>query len=410
MADPARLYLWSGLIWHGALRAYWVSLVVRITITLELPSLQLVLLGTAMEASLLVSEVPTGVMADRFSRKWSIVVGFVGVGAAQIAAGVAETFPLLVASQIAWGVAYTFRSGANTAWITDELGGPEVVEPLILRLARLQQLVTMAAIGAGAVLARSTTLTTSVVLTGVILITTGLVMAVVMPERGWRRPSAHPVDVDGETSAAGGLAATLTEGARVTLRSPSLRLLLIVLVLSGLASEAIDRLDIRRLGDLGLVDHDEIIIVAIIAVAEALIGGGVLFLAQRRIGPGRSPTALAVLLAASAVGIGALGLIAVLPVAAVGLVFQGGLRQAAIPFATAWTNTHAPSAVRATVHSFVEQANSIGEIGGGVLLGLVAAATTVPTAMACSLVLMVAAAAVASRGQAAMSEAVPVVA
>ncbi|MGI9614780.1 MAG: hypothetical protein ACR2QO_17850, partial [Acidimicrobiales bacterium] len=77
--DQARLFVWSGLIWQGALRAYWVSLVVRITIELELPSLQLVLLGTAMELALLLAEVPTGVVADAYSRNWSVVIGFVGV-------------------------------------------------------------------------------------------------------------------------------------------------------------------------------------------------------------------------------------------------------------------------------------------------------------------------------------------
>ncbi len=400
VADPARLYLWSGLVWHGALRAYWVSLVVRITITLELPSLQLVLLGTAMEAALLVAEVPTGVVADRFSRKWSVVIGFLGVGAAQIGAGLAETFPVLVATQIVWGVAYTFRSGAQTAWVTDELGGAERVEALILRLARLQQVVAMVAIAGGAALARFTSLTTSVVLTGVVLAVTGAVLAVVMPEEGFEPPGIEADGAGGAVAGAlRGMATTLREGARATIGSAALRLLLAVLVIGGLASEAIDRLDIRRLGDLGLADHDEVVIVGVIAVAEALVGAGVLWLAQRRLGPGRFATALALLLGASAIGIGALGLIAVLPVAAVGLVLQGGLRQATIPFATAWTNANAPSSVRATVHSFVEQANSIGEIGGGVLLGLVAASTTVPTAMTVSLLLMLVAAGLAARGR-----------
>ena len=166
---------------------------------------------------------------------------------------------------------------------------------------------------------------------------------------------------------------------------------------AGLASEAIDRLDIRRLGDLGLADHDEVVLVGVIAVAEALIGAVALLVATRRVAPGRSAAALAVLLAGAAVGIAALGLVALLPVAAVGLVVQGGLRQAAQPFAVTWTNANTPSTVRATVHSFVEQANSVGEILGGVLLGLVAAASTVPTAMALSVVLMLAAAITAGR-------------
>jgi hypothetical protein len=300
-------------------------------------------------------------------------------------------------------VAYTFRSGADTAWITDELGSAEAAEPLVLRLARLQQLAAVMAIGAGVVLARLTSLSTSVVVTGVVLVVTGLVMAIVMPERGWQRPRHGAAGgrggvVEAVAASSRSMATMLSSGARAVWRSGPLRLLVAVLALSGLASEAIDRLDIRRLDDLGLADYDEVLIVGVIAVSEALVGAAALWVAQRRFEPGRSARAMAVLLAASAFGIAALGLVAVLPVAAVGLVVQGGLRQAAAPFATAWANAFAPSKVRATVHSFVEQANSVGEIGGGVVLGLVAAATTVPTAMTVSLVLMMAAAAVAFRG------------
>ena len=188
--DQARLFVWSGLIWQGALRAFWVSLVVRITIELGLPSLQLVLLGTAMEAALLVAEVPTGVVADAFSRKWSVVVGFVGVGVAQIMAGVFDSFAALVATQVLWGVAYTFHSGAEIAWVTDELGGAERVEPLLLRRARLQLVVSIFSIAGGVLVARVTSLSTSVVLSGVVLIATGAVLAWAMKEHGFTPAAA----------------------------------------------------------------------------------------------------------------------------------------------------------------------------------------------------------------------------
>lgn len=390
--DPRRLFLWSGLIWYGAMRAYWVSLVVRITISLELPSLQLVLLGTAMEGALLVAEVPTGVMADSFSRKWSVVTGFMLVGLAQLLAGLVDTFPLLLATQVLWGVAYTFRSGADTAWITDELGGADQVEHLILRRARLQQVVAIAAIGGGALLARFTSLSTSIVLTGLTLMVTGAVLALTMPERGFQ-PAVH------RGSALAGITSTMTRGARVAAASPSLRILVAVLLMAGLASEAVDRLDIRRLDDLGLsAELDEVLVVGAIAVLEALAGAGLMWWTRHRVTGSQVPTALATLLAASAIGIAALGLVAVLPVAAAGLIVQGGLRQAAEPLPVTWTNAHAPSDVRATVLSFVEQATSLGEIGGGVVLGAVAAATTVPTALTCSVVLILVAALIAARG------------
>jgi DHA3 family tetracycline resistance protein-like MFS transporter len=383
--DQARLFVWSGLIWQGALRAYWVSLVVRITIELGLPSLQLVLLGTAMELALLLAEVPTGVVADAYSRKWSVVIGFVGVGLAQVAAGLVEGFGPLVGAQVLWGVAYTFRSGAETAWVTDELGGAERVEPLLLRRARLQLVVSIFSIAAGAALARLTSLSTSVVLSGIVLIVTGALLAVTMTERAF-------VPTSTIASLAGGfhaLRSTLTAGARVTWSQRSLQTLVAVLVIGGLAGEAIDRLDIRRLDDLGLSSEvDEIVVVGVIASVEAALGALVLWWSQPRLLGRRVTTGLGTMLLVSAVGVAALGLVAVLPVAIAGLVLQGGLRSAARPLATTWTNAHAPSQVRATVHSFVEQANSIGEIGGGVALGALAALTTVPTAMAASVVLI----------------------
>lgn len=393
--DQARLFVWSGLIWQGALRAFWVSLVVRITIELGLPSLQLVLLGTAMEAALLLSEVPTGVVADAFSRKWSVVIGFLGVGAAQIAAGVVDSFAALVAAQILWGVAYTFRSGAETAWVTDELGGAERVEPLLLRRARLQLVVSIFSIAGGALLARVTSLSTSVVVSGIALIATGAVLAVAMRETEFAPARAVASLADSVAA----LRTTLTAGARVAWSRRSLRTLVLVLVLGGLAGEAVDRLDIRRLDDLGLsTELDEVAVVAAIAAVEAAVGALVLWWSQPRLLGPRVTTGLGSMLLLSAIGIAVLGLVAVLPAAIVGLITQGGLRSAARPLAITWTNAHAPSEVRATVHSFVEQASSVGEIGGGILLGTIAALTTVPTAMATSVVLIAAAGLVALGG------------
>lgn len=47
-----------------------------------LSPLQLVLVGTVMEAAVFVSEIPTGVFADTYSRRASLVVSFVvqGIG------------------------------------------------------------------------------------------------------------------------------------------------------------------------------------------------------------------------------------------------------------------------------------------------------------------------------------------
>ena len=42
--------------------------------------LRLVLLGVALEATIFLFEIPTGVIADSYSRKWSVVIGLMMTG------------------------------------------------------------------------------------------------------------------------------------------------------------------------------------------------------------------------------------------------------------------------------------------------------------------------------------------
>ena len=385
----------SGLVWQAGAMAWWLALAVRLAVELRLPAFQLLALGAVLEGTLLVSEVPTGVLADRVSRKWSVVVGFVSVGVAQVTAGLVSGFWPLVVTQVAWGVGYTFRSGADIAWLTDELGGHEAAEHLVLRLARWQLLAVVVAVAASGTLARLTTLSTAVVAFGLVTVTTGLALAVLMTEHQHPlRAGGHDGD-DGDVGPGGGEqpVASFRAGARATLRHPSLRVLTAVAVLIGLGAEAIDRLNIRRLDQVGLSSASQrpVVVMAAVLAAEALLGAAVLWWARERVAGPRVAAGLGGLLAVSALFVAGLGLIPSLPVAVLCLVGQGALRWAALPLPQTWANAHAPAHLRATVLSFVGQANALGEIAGGLALGAVAAASSVPTALVASAVLTLAA-------------------
>lgn len=69
----------------------WVVMAVYLVRELHLSPLQLVLMGTAMEGTVLLFEVPTGVVADAYSRKLSQIVGYVGMGAAWMTVGLVST-------------------------------------------------------------------------------------------------------------------------------------------------------------------------------------------------------------------------------------------------------------------------------------------------------------------------------
>lgn len=379
------------------MRGYWVTFIVRVTIELELPALHLVLLGTVMELTILVGEIPTGVVADVYSRKWSVVISYVLVGLAIAASGMVSSFALLVPTQILWGLGWTFQSGAETAWVTDEVGSASAVEPLLLRRARLQHVAGVMGMGGGVAIALASSLATAIVVLGVLVTAWGLFLAVVMPEHGFVRVRSNTYRQ---------FLGILRDGASATAQSGALRVLVAVMLLMGLASEAVDRLDIRRLDQVGLADnYNEVALVGVIGSLEAVVAGLLLWAVERRIrGPAVVP-ALVMLLTGTTLGVLLLGQVTVLTVAAIGLILQAALRTVAEPVMINWANAHAPATARATVLSFVGQAEATGEIAGGIGLGAVAAGASVSTAMLCSAALFGLGALVSTRGRAAWTAA-----
>ena len=87
-----------------------------------LSGLQLVLVGTTVEVTILLFEVPTGVVADAYSRRLSIIIGYFIMGLAFIVEGSFPRFVPILLAQVLWGIGYTFTSGATQAWLSDEIG------------------------------------------------------------------------------------------------------------------------------------------------------------------------------------------------------------------------------------------------------------------------------------------------
>ena len=108
----------TGLSWEMFLVTYMVYYVQ----TIGLDPLQLVLMGTVLEAAILLFEVPTGIVADMFSRRLSIIIGTILMGLSFIAMAFWKPFGLILLAQALWGIGFTFTSGAEQAWITDEIG------------------------------------------------------------------------------------------------------------------------------------------------------------------------------------------------------------------------------------------------------------------------------------------------
>lgn len=199
-----------------------------------LSPLQLVLVGTAMEAAVFVAEIPTGVVADVVSRRTSIVVGHLGIGIGLLLEGAFPSFVPILLAQVFWGVSYTFTSGATEAWLAGEVGEDDFGDVLLAgsQVAYPAALVGLvASYGLGLVDLRAPLL-----VAGVVSLALGLYLAARMPETGFR---AVP---RGDRQRWTGMVRTTRAGTRAITRRRPLLMLAVAIVVWGAASEAFDRL------------------------------------------------------------------------------------------------------------------------------------------------------------------------
>ena len=72
------------------------------------------LVGTLLEASVFLFEVPTGVVADVYSRRLSVIIGYALIGLGFALEGIVPRFEAVLLAQVLWGVGYTFTSGKRS--------------------------------------------------------------------------------------------------------------------------------------------------------------------------------------------------------------------------------------------------------------------------------------------------------
>ena len=172
------------LFMRGAFnRGYVLTSGLYFVVGAHLPASQIVFLGTAMSATLLLTDIPTGIWADALGRKRPLVIGHLLLAAGMVMTGLVTAFPLLVVTQVMWGLGWAFVIGADVAWITDELAQPH-------RIARVLTAGTSFGLVGGAtgmvafgVLAWATGLATAMAVSGVGMALLGLFVAAQFTER-----------------------------------------------------------------------------------------------------------------------------------------------------------------------------------------------------------------------------------
>ncbi len=331
---------------------------------------QLVLCGTVMELAIFVFEVPTGVLADTYSRRASVIVGTLIQGAAFVLVGAIQSVPAVLAGYAIWGLGWTFESGALQAWIADELG-TERLPSVFLRGARIWYVGALAGICLSVAIA-SYDLGLAIIAGGALNVLLGLFLVLTMPETGFAGRRAE----EGEAAGPAAFVRTARQGARIVRGRPVLLLLLAIAFFSGMWSESFDRLweaHFLLLGLPAIGGFDPIVWFGIFGAGSMLIGLVLTGPAANRLEHASHTTVGRVLFAFEGF----------LLVAALGFALAGSFwlalaayfaintaRGIANPLFDAWSNQSIDdSSVRATVLSITSQSDAIGQVTGGPALG-----------------------------------------
>jgi MFS family permease len=118
------------------------------------------------------AEVPTGAVADRYGRRISLVLASAILAVSMYVYGVADNYALILVSNLAWALAFTFRSGADTAMLYDSLsalGRAGEFQRIIGRLSPLRSAAALGGLLLGAPIAAATSYSFAIVLTAAIV-------------------------------------------------------------------------------------------------------------------------------------------------------------------------------------------------------------------------------------------------
>jgi DHA3 family tetracycline resistance protein-like MFS transporter len=271
-----------------------------------------------------------------------------------------------------WGFGYTFASGATDAWLADELG-VDNVRPVYLRSAQIGRVVALVAIG-GSVALALISLRLPVIVGGFVIAATGVVLAFVMQEHGFK-PAPRG---EGESTLRA-LVGTGRAGGRLVRRTPVLLLILGISVFWGAWSEAYDRLGeahiIRDVGLPSFLGLSFVVWFGVISAASLLLSLLVARPANRRLERASRRTVTRVLLFADIALIAtvvAFGLANAFWLALVAMLATNTVRSLVGPLFSSWLNQSiTDSSVRATVFSITSQADAIGQWTGGPAIGAV---------------------------------------
>ncbi|MEL6408272.1 MAG: MFS transporter [Chloroflexota bacterium] len=337
--------------------------------------LQLVLLGVVLEGTIFLLEIPTGVVADAYSRKWSVIFGIFLTGVAYLLEGMFAIYATVLLAQFLYGVGFTFYSGANDTWIADEVGTDDA-PPVFLRGSQIGlvcgQLGILSAIAIG-----TFGIALPLIISGLGLMVIACLLIPIMREDNFTPEKST-------TSVWGQFTGTFQRSTQLLGRGSRFWIVVMVGVITGLSVGGYDRLFTPHF----LLNYSTTIepiiwfgiLSAVVSLSSAVILGR---LRQRThlIDAERVPRLIAWLYGGTIVGNIVFILAGQFWLALVAYWFSQMLRATTRPLIIIWVNQITTSQVRASAISMYWQSNSLGQIIGAPFIGLLGNLTTLRIAL-----------------------------
>ena len=387
-----KLSAYKTYLLFSAITAMCFSLVATVMIVyhieiVHLNPLQLILVGTTLELACFIFEIPTGIVADVYSRKLSIVIGGVLTGVGFILEGSISSFIFVLVAQIVWGLGSTFISGSLEAWIAEEEKNKDLDE-IYIKGAQAGQIGAFIGIVLSTVIANFS-VRLPIIVSGVLFIILALFLWLYMPENNFK-PSAP-----GDLNTFKKMVYTFKSGLKFVKSKSIIMILLAVTLFYGLSSEGYDRLSnahflqdtkLPKLGNLSSVTW-----FGIFGILGMILSFIVMHFMAKNLKNEDNRKNGKLLLCINILYISSMLIFALtrnFSLMLIAYLATNTFRIINEPIFSAWLNGHIDDNSRATVLSINGQMNSLGQILGGPIIGIIATNISVSIGIVCTSLLV----------------------
>jgi MFS transporter, DHA3 family, tetracycline resistance protein len=337
----------------------------------RLNPLQLVIVGTLLQCVHLVFQTPMGILADMYSRRLAIVIGLFLLGTGYIIEGWQPTFTTVLAGTAIGSFGYTIVSGADDAWIADEVGSDRAGQ-VYMRASQVGSLAGLPGIAISAALG-SVRLNLPIMLAGSLFIALSFGLAVVMPEQHFM-PAARE-----DRNSWQQMRYTLRSSVLLVRLRPALLTILGIGVFYGVSSSGFDRLwSFHLLRHFTFPTVGGLTVVVWFGIIEAGINVANLCgteIARRLVNTTNRRAVVWALFSADAL---TMVLVAGFTVAGQFYLALGAFWLSTVArgprgaLETTWMNLNLDPSVRATIFSLRAQVGALAGIAGGPIIGAIA--------------------------------------